>query len=300
MDMMRRVLMACLLCLLPAAAPAEGWVTLGWGRLFNNDALGDGQDRWRSGSYTLSLLRGPGWTGALPATLGTVLEYRLSGAVLSPDQPDAPVAGDRRYAAPLSFGVHSHLAWRGWEGSLGADLVATGPQTGIGVLQSWLHDALGMAEPDLSDQIGDAVYPTLRGEVGRRFAVPGQTTLRPFVAAEVGVETLVRAGGDVIIGSFGDGGLLVRDDSTGQRFRAIPGGRPPAVSLTLGGDVAHVFGSALLQDGGATATRGRLRAGVAWQGARSSAFYGVTYLTPEFDSQPKGQLVGSVNLNFRF
>ena len=41
-------------------------------------------------------------------------------------------------------------------------------------------------------------------------------------------------------------------------------------------------------------------AGVAWTGEKSSAFYGLTYLAPEFDSQPQGQVIGSVNLNFRF
>lgn len=301
--MMIRVLMACLLCVLPFASLAQERQTLGWGRLFSNDALGDLHDRWRSGSYTVSLMRGPEWTGALPSTPGSLLEYRFSGSTLTPANLENPRADDRRYAAPLSLGLHTHFNWRGIEASLGADLVATGPQTGVGGFQSWLHGLLGVPKPDLDDPLGNAFYPTLRGELGRSFAISDQTTLRPFVAAQAGVETYVRAGGDLIIGSFGTGALMLRDDTTGQRYRAIQGERTPALSFTLGGDVAHVFSSALLPEGGtavATATRGRLRAGLAWQGETASAFYGLTYLTPEFDSQPEGQLIGSVNLNFRF
>ena len=302
--MTNRALILALLALLSAtAAFGDQRQTLGWGRLFNNDALGDLHDRWHSGAYTVSLLRGPEWTGQLPTGFGDILEYRVSGATVTPANLDNPAADDRRYAAPLSFGIRTHLAWRGVEASLGADLVAVGPQTGIGNFQSWLHGALGVDKPALTNQLGNAVYPTVQAELGRGFALSDQFTLRPFISAQAGVETLVRAGGDLVIGSFGQGALMLRDDTTGQRYRGVPGERTPGLSFTLGGDVAHVFSSALLPAGGAAVaseTRGRLRAGMAWQGKKSSAFYGITYLTPEFDSQPAGQLVGSVNLNLRF
>ena len=262
--MMYRALIVAVLAVLPAtAALAEARQTLGWGRFFDNDALGDLHDRWHSGAYTISLVRGPAWTGQLPDRFGEVLEYRFSGATVTPANLGDPAADDRRFAAPLSFGLYTHLNWRGFETSLGGDLVAVGPQTGLGDFQSRLHGMLGVQKADLSDQIGNAFYPTLRAELGRDFALSGQVNLRPFIAAQAGVETMVRAGGDV----------------------------------------AHVFSSALLPAGGAAEasdTRGRLRAGLAWQGEKSSAFYGITYLTPEFDSQPAGQLVGSVNLNLRF
>ena len=301
--MSNRALILALLTLLPNAALAEVRQTLGWGRLFDNDALGDLHDRWHSGAYTVSLLRGPEWTGHLPTGFGDILEYRVSGSTVTPAELESPAADDRRYAAPLSFGIHTHLYWRGVEASLGADLVAIGPQTGIGNFQSWLHGALDLPKPDLSNQPGNTFYPTFQAELGRGFALSEQVSLRPFISAQAGVETMIRAGGDLVIGSFGQDALMLRDDTTGQRYRGVPGDPRPGLSFTLGGDVAHVFDSALLPDGGAVVaseTRGRLRAGVAWQGQRSSAFYGVTYLTPEFDSQPEGQLVGSVNLNLRF
>ena len=298
-----RALFAALLALLPSAALAEPRQTLGWGRLFDNDALGDLHDRWQSGAYTVSVLRGPEWQGQLPTGFGELLEFRVSARTVTPGNLTGPAPDDRGYAAPLSLGVQTHLYWRGFEASLGADLVAVGPQTGVGGFQTWLHDVLNIGKPDLSNQIGSALYPTFKAELGRGFDVSEQVSVRPFVAAQAGIETMVRAGGDVVIGTFGEGGLLLRDDTTGQRYKGIQGDRTPGLSFTLGGDVAHVFSSALLPTGGAVEaidTRGRLRAGLAWQGQTSSAFYGITYLSPEFDSQPEGQLIGSVNLNLRF
>jgi hypothetical protein len=71
----------------------------------------------------------------------------------------------------------------------------------------------------------------------------------------------------------------------------------------MGGDLAHVFDSALLPSGGAVTAekdRYRLRAGLQWQGKRASTFYGVSYLSREFVQQPEGQLVGALSLNLRF
>jgi hypothetical protein len=37
-----------------------------------------------------------------------------------------------------------------------------------------------------------------------------------------------------------------------------------------------------------------------WEGERASVFYGVSYLSPEFDQQQGGQTVGALNVNLRF
>lgn len=305
--MMRRTLIPALLALLTflptTLAQAQERHTLGFGRLFNNDALGDFHDRWHTGSYSVSLLRGKLWDGRRSTGLGDVLEYRFLGASISSRDLTDPPPDDRRYAGILSIGVHSHLAWRGIDTTLGADLVAIGPQTGVGRAQGWLHEMLNAGKPDLSNQLGNALMPTLRAEFGHDLSLGEEVTLHPFLAAEAGVETMVRAGGDVIIGNFGQGALLLRDTTTGQRYRGIRGEETPGVSFILGGDLARVFDSALLPAGGAVTaseTRTRLRAGMNWQGQASSIFYGVTYLGPEFDEQPEGQLVGSLNLNLRF
>lgn len=285
------------------AARAEDRVTLGWGRLFVNDAIGDSRDRWRTGSYSLSRVRGPSWSGALPSQPGELLEFRFRGETIAPASLVSPEADDRRYAGALSFGVHTHFDWQGFETSLGADLVLTGPQTGIGGFQTWIHGVLGLDEPQvLDDQIGNGVHPTVVAEVGRTFTA-GPVRLRPFVEAQAGVESLVRVGGDVIIGSFGEAGLFSREGTTGQRYLTIDGNRSPGLSLVMGADHARVFDSVFLPEGEAATlsdTRTRVRFGMNWQGKRASVFYGATWLSREFEEQPEGQVLGALNLNLKF
>ncbi len=279
---------------------AQDRVTLGWGRLFNNDTLGDTQDRWQTGSYTISRLRGVSWNGRLPSRPGEILELRLSGRAIAPQSLMSPAPLDRRYAGIITVGLHTHFDLRGWDTSLGADLVLTGPKTGISSFQKTVHQALGLPKPTVfGNQIADGVHPTLVVETGRSMDLFGAVTLRPFLEAQAGAEDFVRVGGDVMLGGFGAGALMLRDPVTGQRYQGIAGPRTPGYSYTVGGDVARVFDSVYLPDGGAAVlsdNRTRLRAGVNWQGASSQVFYGVTYLGREFEAQPQGQFVGSVNL----
>lgn len=292
-------------CIIAGAAQAEDRVTLGWGRMFSNDAIGDGHDRWRTGSYSVSYMRGPEWAGGLPAAFGQILEFRITAQTIAPANLADPAPDDRRYAGVLTFGLHTHLDWMGFDTSVGADLGMTGPQTGISTFQSRIHDWANLPDPEpaFQDQIPDAVYLTLVGEMGRDFPVGGTGRVRPFVEAQAGMETFVRAGADFTFGGFGEGSLLVREYMTGQRYRAIKGDLVPGTSFTLGADVAHVFSSALLPSGGIAEledTRARARAGIQWQGERASIFYGVSYLGQEFVQQPEGQVVGSLNINLRF
>lgn len=303
----KRLLLAIALAVFGAtSAIAEERVTLGWGRLFSNDQIGDGQDRWHSGSYSVSRVRGPSWNGQLPTRFGEILEIRGNSSIIAPSNLTSPAAWDRRYAGLLSFGLHSHFAWSGNEVALGGDLVITGKQSGVSGFHGWSHDVLGMVAPSpsvVANQIGNAVYPTLVAEVGRSMALGDNARIRPFAELRAGVETLVRVGGDITIGPLGADDLMIRDSVTGQRYRAVEGSRNDGFSLTVGGDFAQVFDSALLPAGGAATMsddRYRLRAGLHWQGKRASTFYGVTYLSPEFDQQPEGQMVGALSLNLRF
>lgn len=298
------LLVASAFCVLASPAAAQDRVTLGWGRMFANDATGDGQDRWRTGSYAVSLVRGARWDGVLPAAPGEILEFRLRAETLAPENLATPAVIDRRYVGAITAGLHTQFDFGGFEADVGGDLVFVGPQTGVGKFQSWMHDALGLGEVGaLNTQIDDGIYPTISGELGRRLRFGDRAEFRPFVEARAGDETLLRAGGDLVIGSFGQQDLMLRDVGTGHRFRAASGGGSPGISVVLGGDIARVFNSVYLPDGEAVAaseTRHRLRAGMHWQGARSSAFYGVTYLGPEFEEQDEGQIVGGLALNLRF
>lgn len=300
---------ACLLALLVStlalAAPVEAGdrVTLGWGRLFNNDALGDMKDRWRTGGYVVSLVKGRDWSGVYPDRPGEMIEFRLRSEVISPSNLTSPAAGDRRYAGVLSLGVHTHFSFGALESSVGVDLVAIGPMTGISHFQKAVHSVLGLDVPTVfDDQLGNQVHPTLTAEAARTFHLSDRLSVRPFAEMTAGVETLARIGGDVLIGGVGQRDILLRDVVTGQRYRASSDGAQ-GLSFALGGDVARVFGSAYLpEDQGYALTdaRIRLRAGVNWQGDRSAVFYGVTWLGEEFEGQPEGQLVGSLRVHLRF
>lgn len=296
------VLAALTLMTQPASAGERE--TLGFGRLFTNDYLGDGNDRWRTGSYVVSWMRGASGTSDR-GTFGEVLEYRFGASIITPASLTNPVPGDRRYAGTLSFGLHSHFRAGAFEMNAGADLVFTGPQTGISGFQEDMHDLFGATPPSpavLAGQIPDRIMPTALFEAAHPFRV-GPATLRPFIEAQAGVETLVRIGGDVLIGQGYRQGILVRDVTTGQLYQSLREGHDSGLSFLLGADVAHVAHSAYLPtaDGyDLTGARTRARAGMQWQADRFGMFYGVTWLGEEFEAQPEGQLLGSVNLRLDF
>ena len=301
-----KALALSVLCLLPGPAVAQERVYLGYGGLLTNDYLGDGKDRWRSGSIASSFTFGPAAaiSGARP--FGSILELRLGLEALTPDNLNRAVPGDRPYAGVLSVGLHTHFERRGFDISLGGDLVFTGEATGVGQLHKRLHDAMSASAPSaatLANQIDNGVHPTVVAEAARDIPVTAAMRLTPFVEGRAGAETLVRAGMDLTFGDFGFGGLTARDSVTGHRYRTVRDPDAGGLSLTLGGDIAHVTDSVFLPEARGitlTDTRDRLRAGVHWQGQTASAFYGVTWLGKEFTTQADDQVVGSLSVNFDF
>ncbi len=296
-----------LLCLaLSAQAAADGRHYIGYGRLLTNDVIGDTQDRWRTGSLASSRVWGAEWTGVAPDTLGQVLELRLNGEIIGPENLIAPDAGDRPLAHALSLGLHSHATAGGVDVSFGGDLVFTGEQTQLDHVQDLIHDVFGgkRASPAVeATRLGNDVFPTLVSEASREFAVGRSARLRPFVEGRVGVESLIRAGADLVIGEVGLGGLMVREPVTGHRYRVIED-EGQGLSFVLGADIAHVADSAFLPESAGydlTDARRRVRAGVHWQGQKgSNLFYGVTWLDKEFEAQREAQVVGSMRLQLRF
>ncbi len=278
---------------------------LGYGRLTTNDLIGDGQDRWRTGSVTSSRIWGYDWNGTAPSRLGELLEIRLQGQIIAPDNLTAVNVNDRPYAGVLSLGLHTYASNRDLEYSLGMDLTVIGPQTRLGQLQKGLHKLLGVPEPSdamLASQIQNQFRPTFVAEMGRTFSVGQGIELRPFGEMRIGDETLARVGVDFTFGSVGQGELLARESITGQRYRLIYRSAP-GFSFVIGGDIAYVSDSVYLPaDRGfqIEERRDRARAGIHWQGENASAFYGLTYLSPEFERQGEGQIAGSVRVKLRF
>ena len=291
--------------LLPVHANAGEFVKLGYGRLVNNDFLGDFKDRGQTGSYVSSRVYGKSWDGSLPSQMGKILEFRLQADIKSPENLTTPSALDRPYAGSVSLGLHTHYETGGMNVSIGGELVAVGPQTGLDQFQTALHDGIGVAPPSLAtktSQIGNKFFPGVIVEMSKAYSLGSRTQVRPFVEGRGGVETLLRAGIDFEIGKLTQGELMVRDGITGQRYRTM-NTEGSGVSFVVGFDTAKVGESAYLPaNRGLTLSdhRDRARAGIHWQRNKSHGFFGVTYLGREFTTQTSPQVVGSIRLALKF
>lgn len=284
------------------AAQAMDRAALGWGYLATNDVFFDRLDRWRTGSVALSHVRGAPWTGQRPTRFGELIEFRLRTEVISPANVTTPPANDRRYVGALSVGAHTHFRKGEADISLGVDLIVVGPQTGLDDVQQTLHDIFDGPAVNVGNfQVPNAIYPTFTGEVARRFALGGNSRIRPFVEVQIGAETLLRVGSDMIIGSFGRDTLQVRDVTTGHLYDVMDSDNR-GLSLIFGADAAYIADSRYLATPGIVAeeARYRVRAGANYGWASGSAFYGLTYLSEEFAAQPEGQIIGSLNVRFDF
>lgn len=278
--------------------------TLGWGHVFNNDYIGDGGDRWQTGSYFLSVLRGPRWTGDLPERPFSVMEYRFGASIIAPSDLVTPAAIDRRYVGRLHFGANTYWQAHGAELRLGLGAVTIGPDTGVSDLHGTFHRWISAPQPLVAaNELGNRIIPVISGEAAREYRL-GATTIRPFVAARAGDEEILRAGVDLSFGPHEGGALWLRDEITGQRYVGISGQDiAPPWAFTLGADAARVFGSDYFPSADGVAyeeTRYRARAGVNMRFGGVGLFYGVTWLSEEFAGQPEGQVLGSLRLRMNF
>ncbi|PSL17696.1 lipid A-modifier LpxR family protein [Shimia abyssi] len=298
---------ACFLALTasPSIADIAGREFLGYGRIIVNDLLGDGRDRWRTGSASSSRIWGYGWDGRVPEKAFDLLEFRFGGEIISPRNINDSGSGDRPWAGALSWGLHTHFRSGETEFAMGADLIAIGPMTHLDDLQSAIHDAVGIPGPSdtvLAGQLPNQWTGRAVAEMGRDYGLGEKSVLRPFAEARLGDESLVRAGFDVTLGRYGEGELLVRDWVTGHRYRAVKN-QIAGTSFVIGADIAKVFDSVYLPDDRGlqlTDTRQRARMGFHWRGKKSHVFYGVTWLSEEFVGQGEGQVVGAIRLDLKF
>ena len=83
---------------------------VGVSRLLTNDLIGDGKDRWRTGSYSLSFTFGEDVQEGLPSLPVRLMEYRLRAEVLAPAKLSVTSAfPDRPYAGVLGIGAFTHF-----------------------------------------------------------------------------------------------------------------------------------------------------------------------------------------------
>lgn len=284
-------------------ALAEERKSLGWSLAISNDSLGDQYDRWQSSSFQIGVFQGYGWNGRPPEDFGSLLEYRIRADHLTPESLSAPLASDRPHAGVLSFGVYTHAMRGKWELSVGADLLAIGPQTGLLNLQEELHEILGFEIPQLDNfQIEDQFRVNLTAEVGRSWDFRNGS-VRPFVEVAIGPEDFIRSGVDLTFGKLGRNDLLVRTQATGHRVSGIRGAGQDATTFVFGFDTAWVNKSVYLPEAlgyELTPLRTRVRAGVHYDWKKLGIFYGIAWLEPEFEAQPEGQFVGTLRVGWDF
>ena len=278
----------------------------GFGLMITNDVLGDTHDRWRTGSFESSWIFAPGWAGQAPARFGELLELRINGEVVGPENLATPAPFDRRYGQALSFGLHTHWQPGLVDYALGLDAVITGSQIGLDDVQEALHTVLGGRDPSavvLAGQLSNGIHANGVFEAGRRFDL-GTTQIRPFLEARAGTETLARLGVDLTFVRYGSSGLLVRNPISGHRLSAVEDVPYSGLSFLMGADVAYVENSIFIASSAPVQleeVRTRARAGVHWRSqAGTSVFYGVTWLSEEFNTQREAQVVGSLQLRVKF
>ncbi|WP_419738948.1 lipid A-modifier LpxR family protein [Ruegeria sp.] len=287
----------------PTESPKRELIGFGW--MFTDDLIGDDHDRWQTSSLNLSWILARGWSGDLPETFGDVIEIRAYTQMISPEDLVTPNPQDRQYAGILSLGAYTHFQRRSAQFTVGAELVAVGPQTGVDSLQTEFHKLIGSTPPSraiLDDQISNDFYPTVVAEIGREWDLGRNTRLRPFASVRAGDETLARVGMDVTFGQVGRSELLIRDKITGQRYRSMRIG-PKGVSGVFGFDAAYLADSAYIPNSGEVSLkheRYRARLGLNWEAKYGTLFYGATYLSEEFNQQPEGQVVGSLSFKISF
>lgn len=231
--------------ILATGADAGDKYTIGTARIFTNDYLGDGEDRWRTGAYAISKMRAISeWDGRFPEAFGEMVEWLFRTDILAPSNLVDGAEDDRRYAGTLTFGLHTYFNRQTVDYSLGLDLVAVGPSTGVGSFQKAFHNLVGAPEPKgtLDDQLEDDIMPTISGSASKQIRLNEKTSFSAYAEFRAGDETFARIGVDYHYGLVGQNNLWLRDVGIGQPYRATFE-HVSGVSFLLGGDVAYIGAS---------------------------------------------------------
>lgn len=281
-----------------AAAVAES-PTYSYAHIISNDFIGGGQDRWHTGSYTMSATKNLYVQGRGKK----YLELRFRSEIVAPSNLSHPSIDDRPYVGILTLGLHQHARYTHLDTSFGVDFVIVGDQTRLLDLQDGFHTLFGSGDVGAVTQIGDATYPTFLGEVAAPVPLSEFVLMRPFVEVQAGAETFARSGVDVEFGDRCMDEFKIRDVTTGQRYLAHRCDEARATTINLGFDFARVFGSNYLPSAIGPEflpNRTRIRFGVERTGMYGSFFFGLAWLGKEFAGQPEGQVVGSLSGTFHF
>lgn len=292
-----------------------------------NDRFGDGQDRYKTGGMTQSWLLPESifLDDPLIAGQASALELQGRGFIATPNNTTNPAAQDRPFAQYVGVGAYlrtfgetedltpaSSLAI---EHRVGIEVGFQGEPLPLFEIQDAIHGMTGgggvaMTPANTLDSeflVNAEVKRTHRlhienGEVDVEFA--------PYAQGSFGMrENSVRLGTDIIVGSSLKARTWNHEPAIGA---LIPGGSKERDGLNwltwVGGDVGYIASDAFLDGGfdnsGPSVNReeitARLRAGLMVEYGDVALSYSATWLSPEFDAQSEGQVVGAFQIKYRF
>lgn len=288
--------------LISCAAPAAAEISTT--HFFTNDMIGDGNDRWRSASYT----RFYSLTG--DKTFDVPLDFRLRAEIISPwNDADLAAGGDRPYAGMIGAGVFATDRVGLADYTIGGEILAVGEQTGVANLQEAFHDLFGLdgytPDQDGAAELSDEITGMISGEYAMNYFLGEKGAVRPYVMVQYGYENFLRVGADAIWGNFSFSERYARDPVTGfiQPSSQNKADHLQGFNIIAGADYTTVTHSAFFPDEhNAVLEPARFRARLGFQGkiGPASLFYGATYLTEEFQQQEEGQALGTLSVELPF
>jgi len=288
-------------------AADTGYKYLGYGRLVTNDLLGDGKDRWRTGSVSAFRMYVQDDVDLKYLKLGEAVELRTHFEVVAPSDLQAEDGGDRPWGGAISLGLHSPFHYGPLHMSLGADVHFIGKNSGLTQFQQDLHNGLGIKQAGdavVNNQIKDETVIGGAAEVAYPIGLTDRVQARPFGEMRTGLEDVARVGVDVYFGALDATPAMSRDPVTGHRYPVnVEQAQDRGMLFSLGYDHTQVEKSRFLpSDSNAShePTRSRTRMGMTFKRGSWSVFGGLTMMGKEFKDQDGEQVLGSIRLFSRF
>lgn len=269
---------------------------------FVNDFIGDGHDRWHTGSYQKSYYSQGyqlGWVDGI--------ELRSRSQIVTPWSPSKQKDGDRPYSTAIGVGgfAHGHLA--GFETRIGGEVILLGDGTGLETLQRTIHDGMGMGnsfDPNRSDidQVDNGLTSRFDIEIARTLRTSEFSMIRPYTEVTFGGDQYNTIGTDVIIGPLASASIWTRDVVTGRlltpQVNEIRG-----VSIVAGLDARSARSSIHLPEGARVniePMQFRARIGMQSSSSFANIFIGQARLSEDFVGQTDSQRVGMLSISFSF
>ena len=291
-----------------------------------NDLLGDGKDRYKSGGITQTIVIPERAVSAERLFLGYATAFEIQGRafVATPNDTARVTPTDRPHAQYAGVGIYLRLTGRPdkltstatyfTEDRIGLELGWQGDPLPLFDIQDGIHSANGGRTVRTPANTLDPEF-LINLEARRTFRIHTDYAgldwqAAPYVHASLGMrENALRLGNDLIVGSSLEARTWNSDLAVGT---LIPGGSRPRSGFQwlawIGGDVGFI-GSDVFLDGGFSGNGPsvdkrpvtlRARAGVMLEWESFAISYSATWLSPEFRTQPQGQIIGAVQIKFDF